>query len=256
MWENWDDETGSGEADAADEGEGDYTSCWLDTELVLSYGFTESCNLENTLLHYDRIARSVPTPELIKISLLAFLRSERPLPPEFGPTMLGATMEKLRRILLRCAGVAEELVFSERVRSQMLENLQHAHLLQASKVEGLRTSESQIRHWLQQGVLSEDPNLDKMPNRRMLTACDIMSAAGWSQTKESGERIRRISAMLAEVGDAMKDQDGSTHQLMTLVVLTNGLRSKVDGRSLQGTRAVRSPFYITFLYHTCPHFDL
>ena len=250
MWENWDDEACSGDADAADEGEGDscsFTSCWLDTELVLSYGFTESCNLENTLLHYDRIAQSVPTPELIKISLLAFLRGESPLPPEFGPTMLGAAMEKLRRILLRCAGVADELVFSERVRSQMLENLQHAHLLQASKVEGLRTFESQIGHWLQLGVLSEDPSLDKMPCRRMLTACDIMSAAGWSQTKESGERIRRISEMLAEVGDAMKDQDGSTHQLMTLVVLTNGLRSKVDGRSLQGTRAVRLPFHLSYV---------
>ena len=228
---------------AADEEEGD--SCtdavsWLDTELVLPYGFTENCNLEQTLSNFDKIGRSVPIPELVPLSLLAFLRGEKPLPPDFGPTLLGGTMERLRRILLSCPGVADEMIFSERVRSQMLENLQHAHLLQASRLEGIRTLEGQINHWVEQGVLAkDDPSLDvdEIPNRtRLLSAKEIMSSAGWTKTKENRERSRRISDRLAEVGDLLKDRDGSTHKLMTLVVLTYGLHSDVDGRgrSLQG----------------------
>ena len=238
LWENWDEEMDCERNIAADEEEGD--SCtdaisWLDTELVLPYGFTETCNLEQTLSNFDEIGRSVPIPELVPLSLLAFFRGEKPLPLEFGPTILGGAMERLRRILLNCPGVADEMIFSERVRSQMLENLQLAHLLQASRMEGIRTLEGQINHWVEQGVLAnDDVSLDEIPNRRLLTAEDIMSSAGWAKTKESRERTRRISDLLAEVGDLLKDRDGSTHKLMTLVVLTYGLRSDVDGRSLQG----------------------
>ena len=230
LWENWDEEMDVDNEGNATEGEED--DCWLDIELVLPYGFTETCNLEHTLSNFDKIARSVPTPELIPLSFLAFMRTERPLPPELGPTMLGCTMEKLRRILLNCPGVTDEMIFSERDRSQMLENLQHAHFLQASRLE-CRTFESQIMHWVDEGVLANNC-LDEMPNRRPLTAEDIMSSAGWAKTKEGRERCRRISEVLVNVGELLRDRDGSTHKLMTLVVLTNGLYSAVDGRSLQG----------------------
>ena len=237
LWENWDEEKDC-ERNTADEEEvvdsGTDAVCWLDTELALPYGFTEDCNLEQTLSNFDEIFLSVPMPELIPQSLLAFVRGERPLPPEFGPTILGGTMERLRRILLNCPGVADEMIFSERVRTQMLENLQHAHLLQAAKFESLRTIESQIHHWVGQGVLADGHSLDGIPNRNLLSAEDIMSSAGWAKTKESRERSKRIGDLLAEVGDLLKDRDGSTHKLMMLVVLTYGLRSTVDGRSLQG----------------------
>ena len=234
LWENWDEEMDCERNEEESDSCTDSVS-WLDTELVLPYGFTETCNLEQTLSNFDEIGRSVPIPELVPLSLLAFVRDERPLPPEFGPTLLGGTMERLRRILLNCPGVADEMIFSERVRSQMLENLQHAHLLQASRMEGIRTLQGQINHWVDQGVLAnDDVSLDEIPNRRLLSAEDIMSSAGWAKTKESRERTRRISDLLAEVGDLLKDRDGSTHKLMTLGVLTYGLRSDVDGRSLQG----------------------
>ena len=145
LWENWDDEMDC-ERTTADEEEVDSctdTACWLDTELVLTYGLTENCNLDQTLSNFDNIFGSVPTPQLMSLSLLAFMRGEKPLPPEFGPTLLGATMERLRRILLNCPGVVDEMTFSEGVRSKMLENLQLAHLLQASQFEGLRTTENQ-----------------------------------------------------------------------------------------------------------------
>ena len=245
LWENWDEEIDcEGDSAAApDDDEAQVDSCthwvrWHDTELVLAYSLSEVSNLEQTLSSFDAAFWSVTLPELIPLSLLAFAKHGQPPPPEFGPTLLKNTMERLRRVLLGCCPGVDALIFSEGVRHQILDNLQHAHMLHASQMESRRTIRSQVAHWMERGAIPNDPSLQRQlqdaPNCSKLSAKEIVSSAGWARTADGRERGRRVAELLTQVGDLLRDEDGSTHKLMMLVVLTDGLCTAVDRRNLQG----------------------
>ena len=136
---------------------------------------------------FDEAFWSVTLPELVPLSLLAFARHWQPLPPEFGPTLLNNMMERLRRVLLVCSPGVDALIFSEGVRHQILNNLQHAHLMHASQLESRRTIKIQVDHWVEHGAIPNDPSqqmqLQDVPNcSRPLSGEEIMSA-GWARTK-------------------------------------------------------------------------